>query len=202
MQDIEPSALADQPHTGFEGVLPRDSTAVYRELVAGRVILRDMFNPHLGALEDNRLYNVLYNHLSHFRKFYEHLGFELMFNEQGAFFYLRENTDDETEEHDENAFRVQVILLIIGRYFARSGRDLEFLGRADAGLKEDDIIAIGADDEYQDMLRAARLEKGVQGAIDYLLSRHFLHKSGASRYFLSSAGMHYLGELVREYEGG
>lgn len=186
--------------TGFESILPRDSAALYRELVAGRVVLREVYNPHRAELEDNRLYNLVYNHLSHFRRLYEHLGFELVFSEQGAFFYIRENTDDESEEHDENAFRVQVILLIIGRYFARSGRDLDYLGRADAGLKEDDLNAISADEEYQDILRAARLEKGLQGALDYLLSRNFLFKSGASRYFLSSAGMFFLRSLVQEYE--
>ena len=189
-----------EERNGFEGILPRDSAALYRELVAGRVILRETYNQHRAELEDNRLYNLVYNHLSHFRRLYEHLGYELVFSERGAFFYIRENTDDESEEHDENAFRVQVILLIIGRYFARTGRDLDYLGRADAGLKEDDLNAISADEEYQDILRAARLDKGLPGAIDYLLSRNFLFKSGASRYFLSSAGMFFLRTLVEEYE--
>ena len=55
-----------------------------------------------------------------------------------------ESSDDESEEHDENAFRVQVVLLLIGRYFARSGRDLDYLGRPEAGLNEQDLANLGA----------------------------------------------------------
>lgn len=185
---------------GFEAIKPRDSAAIYREFMIGRVILRDIWHPQRTELVANPLYNLLYNHLSHFRRLYQHLGYDLVFNEKGTFFYLRESTDEESEEHDENAFRVQLMLLIIGRYFARSGRDLEYLGRADAGLKEDDLTAIAGDDEYQDILRAARFEKGLPEAMDYLQKRHFLFKSGASHYFLSSAGMFYLNELVEGYE--
>lgn len=204
---VPTSTNGDQPHTntavemsGFEAVLPAQSAAIYREFLAGRVIVRDVYNPHRSELEANPLYNLVYNNLSHFRTLYEHLGSELVFNETGAFFYLRESSDEEGEEHDENAFRVQVTLLLIGRYFARTGRDLEYLGRADAGLKEDDINNLDADDEYRDILRAARFDKGITEALDYLGKRNFLFKSGPNRCFLSTAGMYFLEALVRGYE--
>jgi hypothetical protein len=191
---------APNANRGFEAVLPVQSAAIYREFLAGRVITREIYNTHLDALQDNPLYNLLYNNLSHFREFYRHLGSELMFNESGAFFYLREDLDDESEEHDENAFRVQITLLLIGRYFARSGRDLEYLGRPDAGLQQEDIEALGSDEEYRDILRAARFEKGPAEALEYLSKRNFIFRSGPGRFFLSSAGMHFLELLVREYE--
>lgn len=185
---------------GFEAVLPAHSAAIYREFQSGRVIVRDLWDDHRAELVANPHYNLLYNHLSHFRTLYEHLGSELVFNEDGAFFYLKESSDEDNEEHDENAFRVQVVLLLIGRYFARSGRDLDYLGRPDAGLNEEDLQALSADDEYQDILRAARFEKGVSEAVDYLDKRNLLFRSGPGRCFLSSAGMYFLSELVREYE--
>jgi hypothetical protein len=184
----------------FEDILPAQSAAVYREFQNGRVIVRDLWDSNRSELRANPLYNLLYNHLAHFRTLYEHLGSELVFNETGAFFFLRESSDDESEEHDENAFRVQVILLVIGRYFARSGRDLEYLGRPDAGLNEQDLVALAEDEEYREVLRAARFEKGVPEALDYLDKRNLLFRAGAGRCFLSSAGMHFLQELVREYE--
>ena len=110
------------------------------------------------------------------------------------------HSDDESEEHDENAFRVQVVLLLIGCYFARSGRDLDYLGRPEAGLNEQDLANLGADEEYQDILRAARFEKGLSEALDYLEKRNLLFRSGAGRYFLSSAGIYFLNQLVQEYE--
>lgn len=198
----EHTETVETPHTtnGFDQILPADSAAIYREFQAGRVIVRDVWDSNRSELRGNRLYNLLYNHLSHFRALYEHLGSELVFNEIGAFFFLKESSDDESEEHDENAFRVQVILLLIGRYFARSGRDLEYLGRPDAGLNEQDLTALAGDEEYQDILRAARFEKGFSEALDYLDKRNLLFRSGAGRCFLSSAGLYFLQELVREYE--
>lgn len=188
--------------SSFEQILPAQSAAVYRELQAGRVIVRDVWDSNRSELRANPLYNLLYNHLSHFRTFYEHLGSELVFNETGAFFFLKESSDDESEEHDENAFRVQVVLLLIGRYFARSGRDLDYLGRPDAGLNEQDLAALAGDEEYQEILRAARFDKGLPEAMDYLDKRNLLFRAGAGRCFLSSAGLYFLQELVREFEQG
>lgn len=193
----------NEPQTSsFDQILPAHSAAIYREFQAGRVIVRDVWDANRSELRANPLYNLLYNHLSHFRTFYEHLGSELVFNESGSFFFLKESSDDESEEHDENAFRVQVVLLLIGRYFARSGRDLDYLGRPEAGLNEQDLANLAADEDYQDILRAARFEKGLSEALDYLEKRNLVSRSGAGRYFLSSAGMYFLDQLVQEYEQG
>ena len=200
--DTNESADQSQTSSSFEQILPAHSAAIYREFQAGRVIVRDAWDSNRSELRANPLYNLLYNHLSHFRTFYEHLGSELVFNESGAFFFLKESSEEENEEHDENAFRVQVILLLIGRYFARSGRDLEYLGRPDAGLNEQDLSALASDEEYQEILRAARFEKGLPEALDYLDKRHLLFRAGAGRCFLSSAGLYFLQELVREFEQG
>ncbi|WP_223793812.1 condensin complex protein MksE [Marinobacter sp. F4216] len=190
------------PDSHFDQILPAQSAAIYREFQAGRVIVRDVWDKNRSELRANPLYNMLFNHLSHFRTFYEHLGSELVFNEAGNFFFLKESSDEEGEEHDENAFRVQVVLLLIGRYFARSGRDLDYLGRSDAGLNEQDFNVMAGDEEYQDILRAARFEKGLSEALDYLDKRNLLFRSGPNRWFLSSAGLYFLNELVREYEKG
>ena len=200
MTDVTDMPRVTEGTSSFDAILPSQSAAVYREFQAGRVIVREVWDANRSELVANPLYNLVYNHLSHFRTLYEHLGSELVFNESGSFFYLKESSDDETEEHDEHAFRVQVVLLLIGRYFARSGRDLDYLGRPDAGLKEDDLSALEADEEYRDILRAARFEKGLAEALDYLDKRNLVFKAGAGRYFLSSAGMYFLTELVREYE--
>jgi hypothetical protein len=202
MSDALNTPEANKYTSNFDQILPAHSAAIYREFQNGRVIVRDVWDSNRSELRSNPLYNVLYNHLSHFRTLYEHLGSELVFNEIGSFFFLKESSDDENEEHDENAFRVQVILLLIGRYFARSGRDLDYLGRPDAGLNEQDVSAMAGDDEYQDILRAARFEKGLPEALDYLDKRNLLFRSGVGHFFLSSAGLYFLQELVREYEQG
>lgn len=200
--DTTVSAGDSQTSPGFEQILPAQSAAIYREFQTGRVIVRDAWDSNRSELRANPLYNLLYNNLSHFRTFYEHLGSQLVFNETGAFFFLKESSDDENEEHDENAFRVQVILLLLGRYFARSGRNLEYLGRPDGGLNEQDLAALAENEEYLDILRAARFEKGVSEGLDYLDKRNLMFRSGPNRCFLSSAGLYFLQELVREFEQG
>lgn len=184
----------------FDHILPSQSAQIYRELLAGKVIVREYYDRSKSQLTPNPLYNVLYNHMKHFQTLYEHLGFDLVFSSQGAFFYLREPADDDQEEHDENAFKVQVALLVIGRYFARSGRELEYLGRPDAGLREDDINTLNADEQYRDLLHAARFTKGFQEALEYLERRYFAFRSSARSVFLSSAGMCFLETLVSGYE--
>ncbi|WP_339782349.1 hypothetical protein [uncultured Marinobacter sp.] len=205
MVDVADSAGkndASNVSESFDQVLPVQSAAIFREFQNGRIIVREVYDNNRSELVANPLYNLIFSHLSHFRTLYEHLGSELVFNDSGAFFYLKENSDDESEEHDENAFRVQVVLLLIGRYFARSGRDLDYLGRPDAGLKEEDVASMDRDDEYRDILRAARFEKGLLEALEYLDKRNLAFRCGTQRYFLSTAGMHFLHELVREYEAG
>ncbi|WP_425548569.1 condensin complex protein MksE [Allohahella marinimesophila] len=191
--------MTESQRSGFEGILPKQSAAIYRELTAGKVILRSLWNVHTAELEDNPLYNLVFNHLSHFTELYAHLGYELAFSDAGGFFYLREVLDDDSDEHDENALKIQVALLLIGRYFARTGRDLMYLGRADAGLKDEDLNAMAADDEYNDILRTARFDKGWGEAMDFLVRRHFVFRSGPERFFLSSAGMNFLIRLVSAF---
>ncbi|WP_019625609.1 hypothetical protein [Thioalkalivibrio sp. ALJT] len=200
MTESAPNTPPTEPVRGFAGIHPDHSAAIYRQLVAGQVLLRQVYNPDRGALEDNPLYNVVYGHLAHFRELYRHLGLELVFDERGGFFYLREGSDDESEEHDENALKVQVVLLLIGRYYARTGRDLQYLGRPDAGLAQDDLEALAADAEYRDLLATARIDKGWDEAMDFLVARHFAFRTGAARYILSAAGMRFLEQLVEEYE--
>ena len=92
----------------FEEILPAHSAAIYREFQAGRVIVRDVWDGNRSELRANPLYNLLYNHLSHFRTFYEHLGSELVFNETGAFFFLKESSEEENEEIGRASCRERV----------------------------------------------------------------------------------------------
>ena len=149
--DTTESADHSQTSSSFEQILPAQSAAIYREFQAGRVIVRDVWDSNRSELRANPLYNLLYNHLSHFRTFYEHLGSELVFNETGSFFFLKESSDDENENTtktpsgvgdtsaDRALFRTQ-----------RAGPGIPC--RPDAGLNEQDLSALESD-ERQEILR-------------------------------------------------
>ena len=184
----------------FDLIKIADSTLIYRDLAAGKIIPKQRYHDLRSELIDNQNYTLLFKHQSHFYQLYQHIGFELILDGSGEFFYIKDAQDLENNEADENAFKVQVVLLILGRYFSRSGRDLELLSTPDMGVDETDITSLNDDAEYSDILRAARFKNGVQEALDYITSRCFAYKMGDKRYFLSDAGNAFLLRLVIAYE--
>lgn len=108
--------------------------------------------------------------------------------------------EGEDKDYNRNAFKIQVTLLIIGRYFAQSGRDLKWLRSPAVGIQADDILAIKENEEYSMMFRAAEFKDGPDLAIPFLADRGFLFQVGTNRYILSPAGMHFINLLIDNYE--
>lgn len=177
-----------------------DSTAIYRDLAAGKIIPKRVYHDLRSELIENPKYTLLFKHQSHFNQLYQHIGFELVLDGSGEFFYIKEPQDLESNEADENAFKVQVILMLLGRYYARSGRDLENIGKIDLGINTDDLKALADNDEYTDILTTAKLSGGWLKAMEFLTFRNFAHKTGSDRYFLNEAGMSFLYRLVSDYK--
>lgn len=184
----------------FDEIDAKMSALIYRDFAQGKVINKRTYDTLRAEYKDNPQYTLLFNNESHFKKLYQHIGSELILDDSGEFYYIREVSDEVADEADENAFKIQVVLLILGRYFSRSGRDLELLSMPDMGLDETDILALYDDPEYTDILRAARFKNGIQEALDFITSRNFSYKVGDKRYFLSDAGNTFLYRLISAYE--
>jgi hypothetical protein len=184
----------------FDEIDAKMSALIYRDFAQGKVITKRTYDTLRAEYKDNPQYTLLFNNESHFKKLYQHIGSELILDDSGEFYYIREVSDEGADEADENAFKIQVVLLILGRYFSRSGRDLELLSMPDMGLEEADILALYDDPEYTDILRAARFKNGIQEALDFITSRNFSYKVGDKRYFLSDAGNTFLYRLISAYE--
>lgn len=189
-----------EQRTGFDAVDPDRSAEAFRELAAGKVITRERYDQIQNDVVENPIYTTLFRNYEHFRTLYQHLGYELVFNDRRHFFYMRELSRGDDRDYNRNAFKIQVALLIIGRYFAQSGRDLQYLESPAVGLREDDIQAIARDDEYTMMLRSAEFKEGFDAALVFLRNRGFLFETGVNRYILSPAGMHFLEVRVEDYQ--
>lgn len=187
-------------NNSFDHIDASQSTEIYRQLTQGKVVLKNQYNVLRDDIEENLLYTLLFKRLDHFTKLYYHLGYELDFNEEGSFFYLKELLDHGADEADTNAFKVQVVLLLMGRYFSRSGRNLDLLFTPNVGMNENDIDELKKDDEYSEILRTARFNKGWDEAFDFLAKRNFIFKTSTISFFISDAGRVYLLRLVDEYE--
>lgn len=187
----------DNPFNHIDAEL---STDAYRQLKQGKVILKQIYNDLQNIVEENPLYTLMFNEWAHFTSLYQHIGFKLEHHDKGSFFYLRELSDQGADEADVNAFKIQVVLLLIGRYFSRTGRNLELLFMPNSGLDVKDIEELRKDHEYSDILKTARFNKGWDEALEFLTKRNFAFQTSPNSYFISDAGKAYLLQLVEMYE--
>ena len=186
--------------TGFDGIDPAKSSEVFRDLSAGKAVTWELYSVNTGDFVENPTYSTLFQHRDHFLTLFDHIVYELVFSPQGYYFYLREKDDGADRDYNRNGFKVQAALVVIGRYFAHTGRDLKYLGSPLVGLKADDIQAIMNDDEYVLMLRSADFKDGLSGTLVFLKNRGFAFETGQDRFILSGASMHFLELLGTEYE--
>ncbi len=194
--EAQPVAISQNP---FDLINAEQSAKIYRQFVQGKVIPKHLYDDIRAKMVDNPLFTLLFNHHSHFEHFYRHLGFELCFHQQGDFYFVRESREDSEDEADDNALKVQTTLLLLGRYYTGSGRDLNLLCDHQFGLNESDIKQLEQNDEFKAILRAVRLD-GWDKALEFICVRNFAFKSGKTSFFLSQAGAAFLFRLVEEYE--
>ena len=101
----------------FDLITIADSSSIYRDLAAGKIIPKKLYHDLRSELIDNLKYTLLFKHQSHFHQLYQHIGFELVLDESGEFFYIKDAQDLDNNEADENAFKVQVILMLFSFSF-------------------------------------------------------------------------------------
>lgn len=199
MELNQPQDVITTTINSFDQINAQQSALIYRQFVQGKVIVKQLYHDIRAQLEENPLFTLLFNHQQHFQQFYQHLGYELCFHQQGDFFYIRQLREDTSEEADDNALKVQTTLLLLGRYYSGSGRDLNLLCDPQFGLNDTDIEAIETNEEFKAILKAVRLDNWDK-ALDFITTRHFAFKSGPNSYFLSAAGKSFLFRLVEEYQ--
>ena len=178
----------------FEQISYVKSTKIYRLFSQGKVLNKQRYDEIHGCFVDDELFTLVFNKIKHFTLFFKHMGYELKFDEYGDFYFTQEIRDSNTDEADDNAMKIQAVLLFIGRYYAKAG-DLAQLADPMFGLKEHDIEALKQDDLLSSSLKALRLDNWDK-ALDYLSSRDLLFKMGKDRYVLSSAAMAFLNRLI------
>ena len=182
----------------FDLINAEQSATIFRQFTQGRVITKLVFDQLSSQQQDNPLFTCLFNHESHFKQLYQHLGYQLCLNNEGDFYYVQEHREESSEEADDNALKVQTILLQLGRYYSQTGRDLAQLCQAMFGFNESDITSLSKDDDSIAMLKAIKIESWPK-AIDFIVSRNFAYKTGNTNYFISSAGKAFLFNLVEQY---
>ena len=186
-------------YNSFDKINAVESAVIYRQFIQGKVIPKQLFNEFQFKLSDNPLFTLLFSQQDHFEKLYQHLGFELCFHQEGDFFYVKELREEASEEADENALKVQTALLLLGRYYTGSGRDINLLADPQFGINEKDLANLKDNDEFNAILKAVRLHNWSK-ATTFLCDRHFAFKSGENSFFIGKAGQAFLNKLITEYQ--
>lgn len=178
----------------FEQISYVKSARIYRLFSQGKVLNKQRYDEVQGCFIDDELFSLVFNKITHFTLFFKHMGYQLKFDEEGDFYFTQEIRESSPDEADDNAMKIQAVLLFVGRYYAKAG-DLAQLGDPMFGLKDHDIEALKQDDLLSSSLKALRLDNWDK-ALDYLSSRDLLFKMGKDRYVLSSAAMAFLNRLI------
>jgi hypothetical protein len=177
----------------FEKIPYIKSTEIFRLFSQGKILNKQRYDDVQGCFVDDDLFTLVFNQIKHFTLFFKHMGYELKFDNEGDFYFAQDLRDSSNDESDDNAMKIQAILLFIGRYYSTVG-DLAQLEDPMFGLKERDVDALKKDNMLGSSLKALRLENWDK-ALEYLTSRCLIFRVSQDKYVLSRAAMTYLNRL-------
>ncbi|GAB56160.1 hypothetical protein GPUN_2045 [Glaciecola punicea ACAM 611] len=195
----KPASHVNTAHGAMDELNHNISARIYQRFTQGRVITKLSYNKLKSQHVEDKDYTYLFRYVDAFTLLYKLIGKELEYNAKGEFFYINNFADSEIDEADEHALRTQSILLILGRYFEMSGRNIDSLSLDSLGFNNKDIEALGESDEYKSICRALKFANW-QKAIEYLVNRGFAFDTSSNHYFLSSAGKTFLDAVIQAHE--
>jgi hypothetical protein len=175
------------------------SARIYQRFTQGRVITKLSYNKLKSVHVEDKDFTYLFRFVDEFTLLYKLIGKELAYNAKGEFFYINNFAESEIDEADEHALKTQSILLILGRHFEMSGRNISNLSVDSLGFNNKDIASLGENDEYKSICRALKFASW-QKAIEYLVNRGFAFDTSSNHYFLSSAGTAFLNAIIDAHE--
>lgn len=170
------------------------STEIYKAFVNGRVINRYSIKPDGSTLE-SPLFGEIYNNYNAYKQQYQMSGMELVVKDD---FYYARDVDKETSFTDQ-VKRIQVLLLIIGRFVTQSGALFEKLTHPMGGITDDDLQKIANTAEFAEILAAIEIKDLVKSIKSNLLDKDIMEEPRSGRYILSAAGKHFFEEI---FSGG
>lgn len=178
----------------FDAIPYTQSTEIYRLFSLGKVLNKQRYDDIHGCFVDDDLFTLVFSHIKHFTLFFKHMGYELKFDADGDFYYTQDLRDSHNDESDENAMKIQAVLLFIGRHYSTIG-DLAQLADPLFGLKESDVDALKQDTLLESSLKALKFDNWNK-ALEYLVNRNLIFKMSQDRYVLSRAALTFLNRLI------
>jgi hypothetical protein len=170
------------------------SVEIFKTLTNGKLINRYVLQNN-GSETENPLYSELLSNIETYRQQYQMCGYELV--EREDFVFLRDGDVSYDELPADNAMRISILLLIIGKFINDRGYVLGKLVDANGGLSEDDLAAIDELETTAELLEKGNFKSNFATAFtNYLVNRNIvLRKPSDGRYLLSAGGRAFFEEL-------
>jgi len=170
------------------------SQTIYNQLINGKAINKHAYILKTNELEDNKLYNEIFNNFDEYSTLYQRINFDLV-HKNSCFFYIRELG---TEESNEVTIKIQALLIIIGRIFTEQGYLFDVLTDHRSGVKAEDLAIATTEERYLDILHTCKLclKRGIEEEINNnLVTRGLMFINSKGQYVLTEAGVSFFDEL-------
>jgi chromosome condensin MukBEF MukE localization factor len=171
------------------------SQKIYSQLINGKAINKYAYILKTNELEDNGLYNEIFNNFDEYNTLYQRINFELV-HKNSCFFYIREFGG---EDVNEVTIKIQALLIIIGRIITEQGYLFDVLTDHRAGVKAEDLAIATSEERYLDILHTCKLclKRGIEEEINNnLVARGLMYINSRGRYVLTEAGRSFFDELT------
>ena len=172
------------------------SQTIYSQLINGRAINQHAYILKTNELEDNGLYNEVFNNFDEYNSLYQRINYELV-HRNSCFFYIREL---DGEDANEVTIKIQALLIIIGRIVTEQGYLFNVLTDHRAGVKAEDLAVATTEERYLDILHTCKLciKRGIEEEINNnLVGRGLMFINSRGHYVLTEAGASFFDELTK-----
>lgn len=161
------------------------SKEIYQCFYGSSVINRLEYSASKANFHNNPLYQELIINCNHYTHLYFHLGYQLVHDEQGKYFYIKalNSNESDDEDFDEISLKILAVLTIVSRLATSRGQVLSTLGLPVVGVTANDLSSLN-EDESLPILQSLKL-KSSEDAIDFLRKRGFAFKVDSKRHVLS-----------------
>ena len=171
------------------------SQTIYSQLINGKAINKHAYILKTNELEDNSLYNEIFNNFDEYNTLYQRINYDLV-HKNSCFFYIRELGG---EDANEVTIKIQALLTIIGRIITEQGYLFDVLTDHRAGVKAEDLSVATSEERYLDILHTCKLclKRGIEEEINNnLVVRGLMFINSRGHYVLTEAGTTFFSALT------
>lgn len=187
--------------TSFANANAELSRQIYKLFCNKCVINKKVYRESSANFADSELYNELIENLNHYKQLYSHIGYKLIHDSQGEYFYCKlvVESDELEESFDETSLKLMAILSLFAKIATQRQQSLSTLSEPIQGITIADLELIDNTDEMLNIIKALKL-KNATDALELLKKSGFAFRVLSNKHVLSKGAMVMIDTLVEHYK--